>query len=113
MTPSAKQLGRNGHVADTLVRIDIGRFASPRPVDHRQADITDRQFFIDPVQFGPRFDVSVKVDVGTEPQWIDRAADGALEFANAGQIDDVDALDRNVGEAVRGGLNDPLARRAG
>src|SRR5262245_21225120 len=86
-------------VAGTGRRVDVGRLAARRARERRKSYRPSRDLLVEPAALRPGLQ-AVEVEIGAKTQRINRAAEGAFEFAHTGKVDNVQALGRHVGEAV-------------
>jgi hypothetical protein len=88
VTPGALQLRRDRHVALARLRVDVGRRAALRALEHLERHGPQPQGLARPIELLPRLS-PIDDDIGPEAQRVHCVADGALQFAHRSKIDDV------------------------
>ncbi len=104
VTVAFKQRLGDLHVAFARGRIDVGCGAADDGLEHFRRGLADADRVADGVVLGPGRP-AVDVEVGSEPQGIDRTPDPFLKRANTGEIDDRNLAFRMVGEVMAGGAD--------
>src|SRR5215475_7773739 len=81
-------------VAGTGRRVDVDRLAARRARERRKSYRPSRDLLVEPAALRPGLQ-AVEVEIGAKTQRINRAAEGAFEFAHTGKVDNVQALGRH------------------
>ena len=95
----ALQACGNVHVTQGCLGVDVCGCTTPGALDHLQADISDRDLTVDPIEFAPGWH-PVKIDISTKPQRVGCGTGLGGERLNAFEIDQREDLCVQIGKAV-------------
>src|ERR1700689_2579028 len=92
---AAHQCLRNVEIARRGLWIDVDRRAADDPLDDPEPRIADGNGSVEQLEFVPGRPAA-DIEVGAEPQRVDREADHILDRGKAAEIDDGDHLPRDI-----------------
>ena len=91
--------GREVEVARRAFRVDIDRRAAGDPLDDFQPRVANGEGLAERLEFAP-CRPAADVEIGTEPERMNRQADDGFDGGDAAEIDDGNDFPGNIGKAV-------------